>query len=740
METQLTQEDANRSTPNSGHSTALPLNDETMQKEPKYVVEDTNMTYQEPSLEREALQARSPGKCCDGGNCAECGDKQPIIDNSPEFPVSLDGILDKGGLDTFFDTLSQGGGLRPTHDLTAVTTNGDRSIQEKGPLRDFQPMSEQPSAAEYRNAIVSYSATTHQHTATSSTGPTSIIQGSHPIVQINTNAQTYSASHATLATTSSTALRQTTPVSYQSTASVSFNSTKEPREKAETPAAEKRRSHENVQSRKNTEKPRESTPAAKAAEQKATENQTREVRPAPTPPQNTSTTMYQRAPSTLSTSSSNYWTSQQPARQIQNTVVHQTAHTYSRPASQRAPSYGASAISQTRVSLQRNPGRATGPSTSRSDSRGTASSTPATSQPTRMQAATAALLIALKRAASTSPSSPSRSQALAMLRTAATMFEARRSKADLKIARQLVRQAARQLQKGSNRDVARVAATRRGAVRVGLQTSAKRSKAITSNRLVTMREKVERLRAKYGLRSRALERSQRTKGLITEKSARVVRRTLAAKRNPELRSGSRSRARELRSMRKSNALGQKLRNETTRRTRNAHSRALRTRAPKNGEIRALRREVRTLKKTLQDLLPMMEMMTKARAGRGRGLAEDELDIRGVTSERQLRALLRKKKLSARDLEKIEKEIAKRKAKNGTTRKAKTIASATKKKSSGKDAGVAENEPKDAEQKTFDKTLSTFRMRTEDPSGNEETHAAPAYGEKHITDAFTGDRA
>ncbi len=699
METQLTQEDANRSTPNSGHSTALPLNDETMQKEPKYVVENTSMTYQEPSLEREALQARSPGKCCDGGNCAECGDKQPIIDNSPEFPVSLDGILDKGGLDNFFDKLTQDSGLKPTSDLTAVVTNGDRSIQEVRTLQDFQPMREQPSAVEYRNAIVPYSATAHQQTAPSAGSPTSIAQASQTIVQINTNAQTYSASHATFATTISTAPRQTAPASYQSVASVSFTSTKESREKTEGPAALKRSSPETTQSREHTEKPRERAPAAKAAEQQATESQTRKVRPAVTPAQDTSTRVNQRAPSTPSTSSANYW------------------------------------------------------------ARSTASSTPATSQPTRLQAATAVLLKTLnaaiqgarqmngattvrstplsrtrvsqqvnqllKRAASTSLTSPSQRQALAMLRTAAKMFETRRSKTDLKIARELVRRAARQLQKGKDRDVARVATARRGGVRVALQTNARRSKSIASKHLATMREKVERLRAKYGLRSKAFERSQRAKGLIAEKSIRVGRRALAANRNHELRSGSRSKARELRSMGKANALGRKLRNETTLRTRNAHSRALRTRIPKNAEIRALRREVRTLKKTIQDLLPMMEMMTKARAGRGRSLADDELDIRGATSERQLRALLRKKKLSARDLEKIEKEIAKRKAKNGTTRKAKTIASATKKKSSGKDAGVAENEPKDAEQKTFDKTLSTFRMRTEDSSGNEDTNAPQA---------------
>jgi hypothetical protein len=176
-------------------------------------------------------------------------------------------------------------------------------------------------------------------------------------------------------------------------------------------------------------------------------------------------------------------------------------------------------------------------------------------------------------------------------------------------------------------------------------------------------------------------------------------------------------------MQKSNALGRKLRNETTLRTRSDRSRDLRIRAPKNAEIRALRREVRTLKRTIQDLLPMMEMMTKARAGRNRSLGEDELDIRGATSERQLRALLRKKKLSARDLEKVEKEISKRKAKNGAARKAKTMVSATKKKGSGKaEGGEAEAQQKDAEQKTFDKTLSTFRMRTEDPSDNENTNA------------------
>jgi hypothetical protein len=125
---------------------------------------------------------------------------------------------------------------------------------------------------------------------------------------------------------------------------------------------------------------------------------------------------------------------------------------------------------------------------------------------------------------------------------------------------------------------------------------------------------------------------------------------------------------------------------------------------------------------------MMEMMTKARGGRGRSLVEDDLDIRGVTSERELRSLLRKKKLSTRDLEKIEKEITKRKTKNGTARKARITVAANKKKGSTKSEGAAENEPKDAEQKTFDKTLSTFRMRTEDPSDNEDRDCTQSYAE------------
>jgi hypothetical protein len=142
------------------------------------------------------------------------------------------------------------------------------------------------------------------------------------------------------------------------------------------------------------------------------------------------------------------------------------------------------------------------------------------------------------------------------------------------------------------------------------------------------------------------------------------------------------------------------------------------------EIKALRREVKALRESLQDIIPMMEMMKTLTKKRRSKRTEEEFDVRGFTSERQLTALLKRKNLSTLERKRIERELAKRRKAKGSAGSLKSVSTSSKKQSGAATAATQEssqehNKQTDAEMKSYAKTLSTFLMRTEDTPGDED---------------------
>jgi hypothetical protein len=142
------------------------------------------------------------------------------------------------------------------------------------------------------------------------------------------------------------------------------------------------------------------------------------------------------------------------------------------------------------------------------------------------------------------------------------------------------------------------------------------------------------------------------------------------------------------------------------------------------EIRALRREVKALRESLQDIIPMMEMMKTLTKKRRSTRTEEEFDLRGFTSERQLTALLKRKNLSTLERKRIERELAKRRKAKGSAGSLKSVSTSSKTQSGAASAATQEasqgqNKQPDAEMKSYAKTLSTFLMRTEDTPGDED---------------------
>jgi hypothetical protein len=126
---------------------------------------------------------------------------------------------------------------------------------------------------------------------------------------------------------------------------------------------------------------------------------------------------------------------------------------------------------------------------------------------------------------------------------------------------------------------------------------------------------------------------------------------------------------------------------------------------------------------------MIEMMkglsTKRRSVRG----EEEFDLRGFVSEKQLATMLTRKNLSSLERKQIERELAKKKKAKGAAGPVKSASTASKKQSgAGASASTMQSEgqdtQKDAEMKSYAKSLSTFLMRTDDSADDDDTTTAP----------------
>jgi hypothetical protein len=126
---------------------------------------------------------------------------------------------------------------------------------------------------------------------------------------------------------------------------------------------------------------------------------------------------------------------------------------------------------------------------------------------------------------------------------------------------------------------------------------------------------------------------------------------------------------------------------------------------------------------------MIEMM-KALSTKRRGLrGEEEFDLRGFVSEKQLATLLKRKGLSSLERKKIERELAKKRKAKGVSAPVKSASTTSKKESAaGSSASTKQSEGQDTQQagemKSYAKSLSTFLMRTDDSADDDDTTNAP----------------
>lgn len=304
-------------------------------------------------------------------------------------------------------------------------------------------------------------------------------------------------------------------------------------------------------------------------------------------------------------------------------------------------------------------------------------------------------------------------RALENLRIVARALTTRVSPREYKIMARVMASALRRLNGGVERRLGKVAAGRTSQART--TASALTRKALLNARLATIRGKLERIKATYRMRSSAERRQSGKRSLQSRTSSR---RNLAKGR---LLKSSPSRGTRRSTLRQRDGLKQ--------RSRSARLTSKLKSEKQRHEIKALRREVKALRESLQDIIPMMEMMKTLTKKRRSTRTEEEFDLRGFTSERQLTALLKRKNLSTLERKRIERELAKRRKAKGSAGSLKSVSTSSKKQTGAataptQEASQGQNKETDAEMKSYAKTLSTFLMRTDDTPGDED--------EEHLT--------
>jgi hypothetical protein len=299
-------------------------------------------------------------------------------------------------------------------------------------------------------------------------------------------------------------------------------------------------------------------------------------------------------------------------------------------------------------------------------------------------------------------------RALENLRLVARALTTARSPRDDKSIARVMASALRRLNGGVERRLGKVVAGRTSQSRA--MTRALTRKALLNARLGVIRKKLERIKVTYRMRSSGERRKLATRSLQARTS---TRRNLAKGR---VSKSSPSRVTRRSTLRQREGLKQ--------RSRSPRLTSKRKSDQQRQEIKALRREVKALRESLQDIIPMMEMMKTLTKKRRSKRTEEEFDVRGFTSERQLTALLKRKNLSTLERKRIERELAKRRKAKGSAGSLKSVSTSSKKQSGAATAATQEssqeqNKQTDAEMKSYAKSLSTFLMRTDDTPGDED---------------------
>ena len=692
-------------------------------------------THAPNTLTNTNLKATEPQKCCEGGNCAECGKTQPLVTSSPEFAVIEQQVL-SGDFDSFFDSLPKPGEpLVRTEKIEAVLTNGDGSALHVGKTNNtFGSIKASESAQRYYQAP---SPLTSTGLGVTPTAERLVSIGSVPK---QAAMEGFTSHHRQRDTTvgASTTLTATlssfhTPMS--STTSRDYPQTVQ-RERVATPSE-----------RSTTRNPAPHQP-----------ERMREVQKAPTPP--TSVSYGAQTPAARPSSVSATTPRQESARVVSrspttSTRPHSfvpssfTSHFAPRPTSRDTNQTPRASKRQAQGPLKASTSSAT--SSFRRAVEHTRASRPITARLVRGLERGQELVRNLQRMArelskgvsvrSTTKatrlgaditkdiqrliknievtgarSADFRKAADNLVRIAKALSGTRNTRDNKTIARGLTLTLKR-INANFDKRAARITSSQQ--VHARNNTNILTRKALLNARLQTIRGKLERIRTKYKMKSNSVRRSSTKRSL---QPRRTARRT-------QLKTKS-ARTSSARLIRKSKTQ----RTEARPRTRPSPRHKLKIKAEKQRhEVRLLRREVKALRQSLRDILPVLELIKGLNAKRRTVGSEEEFDIRGFSSERQLKAILKRKNLSSRERKMIEKELAKRKRSKINAVASRSMSTGSKKQNGTATNGAtesskAQNSQTDAEMKSYAKTLSTFSMRTDDSSDQHDAEGPLALDE------------
>ncbi len=304
-------------------------------------------------------------------------------------------------------------------------------------------------------------------------------------------------------------------------------------------------------------------------------------------------------------------------------------------------------------------------------------------------------------------------RAVETLRAIARALAAPRSGRDNKVIGRALATTLRRLSSAIEKRFARLQA--RGQAQSRLTTRARARQSAFAARVRAIRAKLERVKSKYQMKPGTTRRTAMKRPTQTRTVVRRSQAKSSLSKSSQARLSRKVLSRDLKGLKETKTsirVRTKLKTETQRQ-----------------EIRELRREVKALRQSLQNIVPIIEMM-KALSTKRRGVrGEEELNLRGFVSEKQLAALLKRKGLSSLERKKIERELAKKRKAKSASGPVKNASTASKKESAaGASASTKQSEgqdtQKDAEMKSYAKSLSTFLMRTDDSADDDDATNAP----------------
>ena len=303
-------------------------------------------------------------------------------------------------------------------------------------------------------------------------------------------------------------------------------------------------------------------------------------------------------------------------------------------------------------------------------------------------------------------------RAVETLRAIARALAAPRSNRDNKVIGRVLATTLRRLSGAVEKRFARLQA--RGQAQARLTARAPARRAAFTARIRAIRAKLERISAKYQMKRGATRRSEMTRSRDGRNTRRRGQTKSPLSTNLQSKVTRKSPSRDL---------------KDTRETKTSTRVRVKAKADtQRQELRELRREVKALRQSLQDIVPMIEMMKTLSSKRRSVRAEEELDLRGFISEKQLAALLKRKSLSSLERKKIERALTKKRKAKGAAGPVKSASTASKKQSgagtkSSTKASQGKDTQQDAEMKSYAKTLSTFLMRTDDDTDGDDDVSA-----------------